>query len=281
MPDSGGPSPIIPVAGAAVDRVGEALDGSKTAAGPTAALDGPTAALVRLSAWIAGGTEQEVRAGLDACQAAGVPDRWVEELVLQSYLFAGFPRTLNAAREWRARRGASERRAGTANAGPIPDSRAMVSEVGKEQAAGAMAAEVGMDQAASAMAADVGRWQAAGEATCARVYGRHYEKLRHNIRALHPALDDWMIVEGYGKVLSRDGLDLGRRELCIVAACTATRQARQLHSHLHGARNVGVPDTAVAAALDALEGAAPPDALAAARLLWQRVVGKTGEPRVR
>lgn len=255
MPDSGGPSPIIPVAGAAVDRVGEALDGSKTAAGPTAALDGPTAALVRLSAWIAGGTEQEVRAGLDACQAAGVPDRWVEELVLQSYLFAGFPRTLNAAREWRARRGASDRRAGTANAGPIPASGAMVSEVG--------------------------RWQAAGEATCARVYGRHYEKLRQNIRALHPALDDWMIVEGYGKVLSRDGLDLGRRELCIVAACTATRQARQLHSHLHGARNVGVPDTVVAAALDALDGAVPPDALAAARLLWQRVLGKTGEPRVR
>ena len=34
---------------------------------------------------------------------AGVkPDRaWVEELLLQTYLFAGFPRALNATREWR------------------------------------------------------------------------------------------------------------------------------------------------------------------------------------
>ena len=30
-----------------------------------------------------------------------VPVPWVEEVILQSYLFAGFPRALNAAREWR------------------------------------------------------------------------------------------------------------------------------------------------------------------------------------
>ncbi len=216
MPASGGPSTIIPFA-----------DGG---------LDGPTAALVRLSAWIAGGTEQNVRAGLDFCRAAGVPERWIEELVLQSYLFAGFPRALNAAREWRARNGT----------------------------AGAAAEVEGRFDA----------WRAAGEVTCARVYGGHYDKLRRNIRALHPALDEWMIVEGYGKVLSRDGLDLGRRELCIVAACVATQQARQLHSHLHGARNVGVSDATVAAALAALEGTVPGEALAAARLLWRRVVGQ-------
>ena len=63
-----------------------------------------------------------------------------------------------------------------------------------------------------------------------------YDRLRENIRHLHPLLDDWMIDEGYGKVLSRPGLDLPRRELCIVAACAATGQDRQLHSHLHGAR---------------------------------------------
>ena len=62
---------------------------------------------------------------------------------------------------------------------------------------------------------------ARGEATCAAVYGAMYETLRENIRALHPALDEWMITEGYGKVLSRPGLDLPRRELCIVAACAA------------------------------------------------------------
>jgi len=94
---------------------------------------------------------------------------------------------------------------------------------------------------------NVEQWQADGEATCSAVYGTMYERLRQNIRALHPQLDDWMITEGYGKVLSRPGLDLQRRELCIVAACAAQDQDRQLHSHLRGALNVGVaPVTAIA-----------------------------------
>ena len=79
-----------------------------------------------------------------------------------------------------------------------------------------------------------------------------YDRLRENIRHLHPLLDDWMIDEGYGKVLSRSGLDLPRRELCIVAACAATGQDRQLHSHLHGARNAGASVGAVDAAVDSL-----------------------------
>ena len=101
-----------------------------------------------------------------------------------------------------------------------------------------------------------------------------YEKLRGNIRALSPSLDEWMIVEGYGKVLSREGLDLGRRELCIVAACAAAGQDRQLHSHLHGALNAGVPADVVRAALECLVGVVNEEMLARARLLFERVVGK-------
>ena len=78
--------------------------------------------------------------------------------------------------------------------------------------------------------------RARGEATCADgVRPVLRAAARTTSRALHPALDAWMIVEGYGKVLSRPGLDLPRRELCVVAACAAARQDRQLHSHLHGA----------------------------------------------
>jgi 4-carboxymuconolactone decarboxylase len=102
-----------------------------------------------------------------------------------------------------------------------------------------------------------------------------YDRLRVNIRVLHPELDEWMIVEGYGKVLSRPELDLPRRELCIVAACAASGQARQLHSHLHGARNVGVAAPVVTAALQALEGVVQESDLASARLLWRRVEGQT------
>src|SRR5207247_637398 len=111
----------------------------------------------------------------------------------------------------------------------------------------------------------------AGERTCARVYGSMYERLRTNIRALHPLLDDWMILDGYGKVLSRPGLDLPRRELCIVAACAATGQDRQLQSHLHGARNVGVSDAVVSEVWASLADVMPDTLITRATRLWNRI----------
>ena len=64
------------------------------------ALDDATRELVRLAAVVAAGSEQAIRDQM-AFAHGGVPAAWVEELVLQSYLFAGFPRALNAMREWR------------------------------------------------------------------------------------------------------------------------------------------------------------------------------------
>jgi 4-carboxymuconolactone decarboxylase len=202
------------------------------------ALDVPTVALVRLSAAIAAAGEAEVRAALATAAAASVPPLWVDELVLQSYLFSGFPRALNAAREWR-------RISPTATPGE--------------------------DAADPSRAAD---WLARGEATCAAVYGPMYEKLRQNVFELHPALDGVMVTDGYGKVLGRPGLDLPRRELCIVAACAATGQDRQLHSHLHGALNVGVSVAALSSALDALTPTLGPERARTVHLLLARVVGK-------
>jgi 4-carboxymuconolactone decarboxylase len=139
----------------------------------------------------------------------------VEEVILQSYLFAGFPRALNAAREWRRASG---------HAAPLDDP--------------------GVHQEY------LPDWRTGGEATCAIVYGPSYARLRQNIRALHPALDAWMIAEGYGKVLSRPGLALRLRELCIVGACAAARQDRQLHAHLRGALHAGASANQVRAALE-------------------------------
>ena len=103
------------------------------------------------------------------------------------------------------------------------------------------------------------------------VYGDNYEKLRQNIRELHPALDEWMIVDGYGKVLSRAGLDLRTRELCVVAACAVAGQQRQLHSHLHGALNAGSSAGEIGAVLDALGDLITSDDLARYRQLLQKV----------
>jgi 4-carboxymuconolactone decarboxylase len=195
-------------------------------------LDEPTRVLVRLAARIASGEEGDIRGGLAEARA-GAPVAWVEELILQSYLFCGFPRTLNAMREWRRLTGL-----------PAPD-------IGEETGPA--------------------EWRRRGEVTCRKVYGEMYERLRVNIRGLHPELDEWMIVEGYGKVLSRPGLDLPRRELCIVAACAASAQDRQLHSHLHGALNVGVAPAVVTQVIEAIEDLVPTSSRDSTRLLWRRV----------
>ncbi|MES3032851.1 MAG: carboxymuconolactone decarboxylase family protein [Gemmatimonadota bacterium] len=200
-------------------------------------LDDQTRCLVRLAAVIGAGSERQVRALL--VEARTLPAEWVEEVILQSYLFAGFPRTLNAAREWRRISGRTA---------PESDPYA--------------------DATVPGMADE---WRARGEVTCANVYGDMYDKLRVNITKLHPALDHWMITDGYGKVLSRGGLDLVRRELCVVAICALAEQDRQLHSHFHGALNVGATPAQVSGTLDALADLLDEDALRRYRMLWGHV----------
>ena len=199
------------------------------------ALDAETEVLVRLAAVVAAGSEAELRVVMAAALPRVRPE-WVEEVILQSYLFAGFPRTLNAAREWRKVSGR-----------PAP------------------AHDDGTRHE------DALEWERSGEATCATVYGPFYKQLRHNIRDLHPALDAWMIVDGYGKVLSRPALDLMRRELCIVAACALARQDRQLHSHLHGALHAGATPEAVQAALASVDDLLDPRDAQRYRQLFAKV----------
>ena len=201
-------------------------------------LDDATRVLIQLSAAIATSDEATVRYWL-LQSTRGVPPLHVEELLLQSYLFCGFPRALNAAREWRR---VSQRLA------PASDE----------------AEDLGLAE----------EWRERGEQTCAAVYDGMYEKLRLNVRDLHPALDAWMVVDGYGKVLSRPDLDLPRRELCIVAACAAMGQDRQLHSHLRGALNVGVTPAALREAIDAIAGLIGAERVRSTQLLLARVLGK-------
>src|SRR3954462_2996945 len=56
--------------------------------------------LVRIAAAIAALDENSVRKEMEAAHSR-VDPALVEEVILQSYLFAGFPRALNAARIWR------------------------------------------------------------------------------------------------------------------------------------------------------------------------------------
>lgn len=185
--------------------------------------------LVRIAAAVAGTTPGVVRRVMTDAKDHVDPAE-VDEVLLQSYLFAGFPRTLNATTVWR----------------DISGTRAPADDP-------------------LATTTDLATWQRAGEAACRTVYGRVYDTLRANVRTLHPAIDTWMVVDGYGKVLSRPALDLLRRELCIVAACAAAQQEPQLRSHLRGALNCGAARDQLSHTLAALTDVIPLDAMTTAR----------------
>lgn len=126
----------------------------------------------------------------------------------------------------------------------------------------------------------------AGEALCRAVYGGVYDRLRDHVRRLHPELDVWMVEHGYGRTLSRSGLSVETRELCIVGLLAAAGHERQLRAHLHGALNVGTPPGRVEAALrvgirQAARGPAGSKGSAGADsatllAIWGRIVDRAG-----
>jgi 4-carboxymuconolactone decarboxylase len=77
-----------------------------------------------------------------------------------------------------------------------------------------------------------------------------------------------MIVEGYGKVLSRPELDVCTRELVNVAVLTVMGRPRQLYSHLRGALNTGAGETEITDALETAMGLASGTALHSAFGVW-------------
>ncbi|MBK6292631.1 MAG: RdgB/HAM1 family non-canonical purine NTP pyrophosphatase [Ignavibacteria bacterium] len=86
---------------------------------------------------------------------------------------------------------------------------------------------------------DVQAFKERGEQLCKRVYGSVYERMMERLGTITPELSSWMIVEGYGKTLSRPELDIVRRELCIVGILAALERENQLRSHVRGAFLVG------------------------------------------
>lgn len=78
-----------------------------------------------------------------------------------------------------------------------------------------------------------------GEANCKKVYGNKFEKLIGNVKNFSPDMAEWLVLEGYGKVLGRKGLSLKERELCIVAVLSVMKFENQLYSHINGAFRTG------------------------------------------
>jgi 4-carboxymuconolactone decarboxylase len=199
-------------------------------------LDLQTRDLIRFAAAIAQGYEPELREKVGQLRSSQVPVAWIEELLLQSVLMVGYPRALIAFTVWR-------------KFGSVP------------------APDTDPDQDYTR----AGEWARQGEELCATVYGDNYRKLRVSVRALHPAIDSWMITEGYGRTLARPGLDLRRRELCTVAQTAVLEAPRQLHSHLRGALNAGATFGQIEGALSIVNPLLSFDQWKKVKELWRAV----------
>lgn len=200
-----------------------------------ARLPADVACLVRLSAALAADAASDVEAELRrAC--AEVDPRQVDETILQSCLFLGFPAALEAAAAWRDIRGSA----------PADDDPLAPATRAAERAE-------------------------RGEQLCRTVYGSAYEALRTSVGDANPALDRLMVETGYGTVLARPGLEPATRELCLVAVLAVQARDRQLYSHLRGALRTGARPAWIEAALGIGLGRAPEEARDRLRELWHEV----------
>ena len=190
----------------------------------------PDARLLRLAASLGTRDEGAIRAAMEG--ALGADPVAVEEVLLQSHLFVGFPDALNALGLWR---------------------------------------EVSSIPASPSAGEDPRGWSERGRTVCSTVYGSNYGKLRDNVGALHPDVDDWMATGGYGRVIGRPGLDLVTRELCVAALLAVWNVPRQLHSHLRGSLNAGATVAEVDEAVDIACGYLGEDRARAVRELWDAI----------
>ena len=118
---------------------------------------------------------------------------------------------------------------------------------------------------------DVDRFLRRGVECCRSIYTSVYTTMRERLSVVSPHLDDWMVIEGYGKTLSRPRLDLVSRELVNVAVLSCTAWPRQLYSHLRGAMNVGASDEECRAALQCALELRGEGVFSDAMELWNKV----------
>ena len=129
----------------------------------------------------------------------------VYEALLQTYLFAGFPVALEA----------------------LTVCHQTVTEILPDH------------EWPRAEAFDLDSFRQRGTELCKDIYVGVYDRMMERLGEITPDLSEWMIVEGYGKTLSRDGLDVVHRELCICSVLACLGRENQLTSHVRGALNVG------------------------------------------
>lgn len=168
--------------------------------------------LARLSTAIVLGAWDEVRA-VRADAPGGEPDRAWREAVLQTHLFGGFPRLVEA--------------------------------YGYLDEAGGLGEATAEEHEAEGDAAR-------GAALFDRIYGEGAEAVRALLDGYSRDYAAMIAQHAYGRVLSRPGLDAAEREVFASCALAALGQERQLASHARGAMRCGADHASLVACFDAV-----------------------------
>lgn len=154
--------------------------------------------LTILAASIATDNVNKIESAIKELKIAKVKENKIYETILHSYLFCGFPIVIESLKLFKL-----------TYPKYIPESTEY----------------------------NVSKFIKSGKINCKLVYKNNYIKLIENMNRLSPDLRDWMIIEGYGKVMSRKGLTMYEREFITVAILSTKFYKDQLHSHLKGCIN--------------------------------------------
>ena len=180
--------------------------------------DEKAARLARLFTAICLGKFDVVRE-LRSAAPEGEPDRAWREAVLQTHLFSGFPRLVQAYGILEVEGGLGEPEPGEYDLGEDTDAR--------------------------------------GAALFDTIYANAADKMRERLASFRPDFATWLLDHAYGHVLSRPGLDPALRELLSVCVLAAMDQPAQFESHARGALRLGATPLDLSKALDVAEELAP------------------------
>jgi hypothetical protein len=169
-------------------------------------------AIAALAAALSPGNLGYLRAMLPEVVPVPLPPVVAYEVLLQSHLFFGFAQAIEAAKVF-------------------------------AEVVGANGTFVSADETSSE------ERQRRGRALCEQIYYPNVERLLSNLGKASPELAEWMVVDGYCKVLSRPGPTALEREIANIVFLAISGHQVQLHSHVRGTRNLGATPDFIRSAL--------------------------------
>lgn len=170
---------------------------------------------------------------------SGEPDRAWREAVLQTHLFSGFPRQVEAYE-------VLDRVGGL---GPLEP--------------GEHAGEPDRPDR--------------GDGLFRLIYGSKADELKVRMASFHGDFGDWVQGHAYGRVLARPGLSADRREILAVGALIALGAERQLAGHVRGSLRSGATRADLVAVADVLSDMVSEACIERGRAIIERLLARHGE----